>query len=84
GGSGAVGVAFARHLAGRGAKRIVLLSRRGLDPAGLDELRTGRTAEIVAPRCDITDPRQLSAAAADHAVGEATLVIHAAGAAALA
>ncbi|PRC61964.1 hypothetical protein C6A85_05635, partial [Mycobacterium sp. ITM-2017-0098] len=42
------------------------------------------TAEIVAPRCDITDPRQLSAAAADHAVGEATLVIHAAGAAALA
>ncbi|PRC47673.1 polyketide synthase, partial [Mycobacterium sp. ITM-2017-0098] len=42
GGSGAVGVAFARHLAGRGAKRIVLLSRRGLDPAGLDELRTGR------------------------------------------
>ncbi len=83
GGSGAVGVAFARHLADRGAKRIVLLSRQGMEPSTLDEISGGRTVEIIAPRCDITDRRQLAATAAEHSAGEATLVIHAAGSAAL-
>lgn len=90
GGSGAVGQAFARHLAGSGAKRIVLLSRRGIAAAVLDELAANarrsrddstQPIEIVAPRCDVTDRGQLSAAAADH--GEASLVIHAAGSAEL-
>lgn len=83
GGSGAVGLAFARYLADRGATRIVLLSRHGVEPATLDELTAGRTTDFVAPRCDITDPGQLAAAVAEHSAGEATLVIHAAGSAAL-
>lgn len=82
GGSGAVGAAFARHLADRGARRIVLLSRRGLEPAALEALGAGRDTDIVAPRCDITDPGQVSAVAAQHCAGETTLVIHAAGSAA--
>lgn len=83
GGSGAVGVAFARHLADQGATRIVLLSRRGLDRATLHGLRGTATTEFIAPRCDITDPGQLAATAAEHSAGQATLVIHAAGSAAL-
>ena len=83
GGSGTVGLAFARHLVDRGAKRIVLLSRRGLPPATIDELRAGRTVDITAPRCDVADRGQLAAAAADHAAGAASLIIHAAGSAAL-
>ncbi|MFB1297032.1 mycobactin polyketide synthase MbtD [Mycobacterium sp. pW049] len=75
GGSGAIGLSYARYLAAHGARRIVLLSRRGVDPVLLD----GLAAEIVAPACDISDPVQLAAAAADHADGEATLLVHAAG-----
>jgi mycobactin polyketide synthetase MbtD len=82
GGSGAVGAAFARCLADRGARRIVLLSRRGLEPSALEALGAGRGTDIVAPPCDITDPGQISAVAAQHCAGEATLVIHAAGSAA--
>lgn len=79
GGSGAIGLSFARALAGRGAKRVVLLSRGGGEPAVLADLCARHDVEIVAPRCDITDPDQLAAAAAEHAGGAATLVIHAAG-----
>jgi mycobactin polyketide synthetase MbtD len=80
GGNGAVGLHFARFLARAGARRIVLLSRRGVDPAVLTEL--GERVESV--RCDITSPEQLVDAAARHGAGGATLVIHAAGAAAFA
>jgi mycobactin polyketide synthetase MbtD len=83
GGSGTVGLAFARHLADRGAKRIVLLSRRGVEPSLLEGLRTTHSIEITAPRCDIVDRGQLTATAADHAPAAASLVIHAAGSAAL-
>ncbi|MDZ4266671.1 MAG: SDR family NAD(P)-dependent oxidoreductase, partial [Mycobacterium sp.] len=83
GGSGAIGRSFARTLAAHGAKRIVLLSRRGVEPEVLDELRAGHDGVIVAPPCDITDIDQLSAAAG-HAGGEATLVVHAAGTASFA
>ncbi|GAB3217992.1 mycobactin polyketide synthase MbtD [Mycolicibacterium hippocampi] len=79
GGSGAIGLNFARTLADRGARRIVLLSRRGGDPAVLADLSAQHGAEIVAPRCDITDADQLAGAAVAHAGGAATLVIHAAG-----
>lgn len=75
GGSGAIGLSYARYLAAHGAKRIVLLSRGGADPASLG----GLAAEIVAPACDISDPAQLATAASRHAEGEATLVVHAAG-----
>lgn len=84
GGTGAIGLSFAATLAANGARRIVLLSRRGIDAARLKQVAAGRSVEIVAPACDITDIDRLSATAADHAAGPATLVIHAAGTASFA
>lgn len=75
GGSGAIGLSYARYLAAHGAKRFVLLSRRGVDPAVFD----GLAAEIVAPACDISDATQLAETASRYADGEATLIVHAAG-----
>lgn len=77
GGTGVVGLHLARYLAEQGARRIVLLSRDGVDGTELAEL----SADIVAPRCDITDPAALAAAIAETGSAAASLVIHAAGAA---
>ena len=84
GGAGAVGLHFARGLVERGARRIVLLSRRGVVPGVLAELAAGHDVEIAAPRCDVTDRTQLAAVAAEFARGGASLVVHAAGAAVIA
>ncbi|WP_099023815.1 mycobactin polyketide synthase MbtD [Mycolicibacterium palauense] len=81
GGTGAVGLHYARALAQRGARRIVLLSRRGLDPAELAALNATGNTEVVAPPCDLTDPDALAAVAAEHGGDGASLVVHAAGAA---
>ncbi|KWX67626.1 mycobactin polyketide synthase MbtD [Mycobacterium sp. NAZ190054] len=75
GGSGAIGLSYARFLAARGARRIVLLSRRGVAPAVLD----GLGGEICAPACDLRDPGQVAEVAAAFAGGPASLLIHAAG-----
>lgn len=75
GGSGLIGLSYARVLAGRGARRIVLLSRRGVDPALVADL----DAEISAPACDLRDPRRIADTAAGCAGGPASLIIHAAG-----
>lgn len=83
GGAGAVGLHYARHLAEQGARRIVLLSRSGLDDAQVAALAAGGT-EIVAPRCDLTDPAQIAATIAELEIGPASLVIHAAASATLA
>ncbi|WP_166905375.1 mycobactin polyketide synthase MbtD [Mycobacterium sp. DL440] len=83
GGAGAVGLHYARHLAEQGARRIVLLSRSGLDDEQVAALSTHGT-EIVAPRCDLTDPAQIAATVAELAVGPASLVIHAAASATIA
>ncbi len=83
GGAGAVGLHYARHLVEQGARRIVLLSRSGLDDQQVAALSAGR-AEILAPRCDLTDPAQIAATIAELAVGPASLVIHAAASATLA
>lgn len=80
GGSGVVGLHLARRLAAQGARRIVLLSRGGVDPAHLAEL----DAEVIAPRCDITDPAALAAAIVETGSTAASLVIHAAGSATIA
>jgi mycobactin polyketide synthetase MbtD len=77
GGSGAVGLHFARFLARAGARRIVLLSRRGVDPGLLADLG----AQVESVPCDITSAEQLAAVAARCGGDGATLVIHAAGAA---
>jgi mycobactin polyketide synthetase MbtD len=79
GGSGAVGRHFARTLAAAGARRIVLLSRSG---ASAEQLAEFDGTDVLSVRCDITSPEQVSAAAAAHAGDGATLVVHAAGAAA--
>ena len=77
GGGGAVGLEMARNCAERGARRIVLLSRRGADAASVDALRRPGIA-ITDVACDITDPEAVSAAAVQ-AGAEASLLIHAAG-----
>ena len=85
GGSGAVGLHFARYLAEHGARRIVLLSRAGADAATVAELAgvaSFRGIEIVAPSCDLRSAEQVSAVAREHGGNGASLLIHAAGAAA--
>lgn len=79
GGSGVIGRALAAHCAERGATRIVLLARRPQSPGPAPE-----GVELVTVACDITDPAAVAAAAAAHAAGDATLLIHAAGAAVIA
>ncbi|WP_051288975.1 mycobactin polyketide synthase MbtD [Mycobacterium sp. URHD0025] len=83
GGAGAVGLHYARHLAAHGARRIVLLSRSGLGDQQMAAL-AGTGAQILAPRCDLTDPAQIRAVVAELAIGPASLVIHAAASATLA
>lgn len=80
GGNGAVGRHFARTLAAAGARRIVLVSRSGTGAQHVTEFAHG--TELVSVQCDITSSEQISAAAAAHAGDGATLVVHAAGAAA--
>ncbi|TFV58415.1 SDR family NAD(P)-dependent oxidoreductase [Mycobacterium sp. PS03-16] len=80
GGAGAIGLQYAHYLAERGARRIVLLSRRRADPDTLAGLRDRFGTDIVAVPCDLTDRAGL-AAAAGHTRGGASLLVHAAGAA---
>ncbi|MGV0606037.1 mycobactin polyketide synthase MbtD [Mycolicibacterium sp. XJ1904] len=85
GGNGAVALHFARYLAAHGARRIVLLSRRGVDAATKAELAaTAPGLDVVAPRCDITSAEEVAAAAEEFGGDGASLLIHAAGAAAFA
>ena len=59
GGTGALGGHIARWLAGHGAAHVVLVSRRGPDAPGTDELLADLRAEGVdatALACDLTDP----------------------------
>jgi mycobactin polyketide synthetase MbtD len=78
GGAGTIGLQYARYLAERGARRIVLLSRRGADPTVLAELTARHGTVIEAPPCDVTDATQVAAVAAQYGTG-ASLLIHAAG-----
>ncbi len=79
GGSGAIGLHYARYLAEHGARRIVLLSRRPADPKVLTTLATEFGTEFVSPPCDITDRSQLGSIAAEYGAGGASLIVHAAG-----
>ncbi|MDM3973723.1 mycobactin polyketide synthase MbtD [Mycobacterium marseillense] len=79
GGSGAIGLQYARYCLERGARTVTLLSRTGVDPAALRELADRHGAEVRAPHCDITDRTALASAAATHAGAGASLLIHTAG-----
>lgn len=81
GGAGAIGMYYARHLAERGARRIVLLSRRPADPELLTALTARHGTELVSAPCDITDAAQLSFIAAEYGRSGASLIVHAAGSA---
>ncbi|OSC24864.1 polyketide synthase [Mycobacterium vulneris] len=78
GGSGAIGLQYARYCLKRGARNVTLLSRNGVDPTALRELVDRYDAQVRAPRCDITDRAALAAVAADSG-SHASLLIHTAG-----
>ncbi|MEV2250880.1 type I polyketide synthase [Streptomyces sp. NPDC050147] len=64
GGSGALAAHSARWLAGKGAARLVLLSRQGPDAPNAEELRAELEelgAEVTFAACDITDREALAA-----------------------
>jgi mycobactin polyketide synthetase MbtD len=79
GGAGAIGLHYARYLAERGARRIVLLSRRAADPAVLETLAARYGTVLISQPCDITDAAQLSMVAAEYGAAGASLIVHAAG-----
>ncbi|WP_394620185.1 SDR family NAD(P)-dependent oxidoreductase [Lentzea sp. JNUCC 0626] len=79
GGTGALGAAVARHLAGQGAGHLLLTSRRGLEAKGakalVAELEAAGTQVTVAA-CDVADRGELAALLEKVPV---TAVVHAAG-----
>ena len=64
GGTGTLGAVLARHLvAEHGARDLLLLSRRGPDAPGADQLRTELTelgATVTIAACDVTDRESLA------------------------
>ncbi|MFD5429672.1 SDR family NAD(P)-dependent oxidoreductase [Streptomyces sp. NPDC127084] len=83
GGTGALGAHTARWLVHRGARHLLLTSRRGPEAPGAAELAdelTAQGAQVTVVACDITD-RAAVAALLDQVPGEQplTAVVHAAG-----
>ncbi|UQX11764.1 mycobactin polyketide synthase MbtD [Candidatus Mycobacterium methanotrophicum] len=79
GGSGTIGLGYARRCIDQGARRVLFLSRRGIEQADLERLAGGHDVDLRAPACDITDADSVRLAAAEHAGDGASFLIHAAG-----
>ncbi|MDI5967339.1 SDR family NAD(P)-dependent oxidoreductase [Streptomyces sp. SL54] len=79
GGTGALGGHVARWLAGNGASRLVLTSRRGAAAPGAEDLTAELTAlgaDVVVEACDVTDRDAVAALVARHRLDA---VVHLAG-----
>ncbi|HZU48159.1 MAG TPA: SDR family NAD(P)-dependent oxidoreductase, partial [Mycobacterium sp.] len=79
GGNGVIGRQYARYCIEHGARSVTLLSRKGVGSTELDRLAGGRAVALHAPMCDVTNPKVLSAVAAEYGGEGASLLIHAAG-----
>ncbi|MGW4526679.1 type I polyketide synthase [Amycolatopsis sp. NPDC004378] len=82
GGTGALGAHVARWLAGRGAQRLVLTSRRGEAAPGAAELRAELAAlgaEVTIAACDVADRAALARLLDELAETPVRAVFHAAG-----
>ncbi|MGN9758848.1 type I polyketide synthase [Streptomyces sp. SD31] len=80
GGTGGLGAIMARHLVERGARKLLLVSRRGQDAPGAAELRAelvAQGAEVTVRSCDVGDREALAALLAD--VDDLRAVVHTAG-----
>ena len=82
GGTGALGVRAARWLAAHGARRLVLVSRRGMDAPGAAQLvgeLSGLGVHVSVEACDMADRDQVVRLLESIPPGELTAVVHAAG-----
>jgi mycobactin polyketide synthetase MbtD len=82
GGGGAIGLRYAQYCIEHGARRVVLLSRKGVEAETLSRLAGQHDVQVFGPRCDITDRSAVAAVAADYAGNGASMLIHTAGIAA--
>ncbi|NUP69542.1 MAG: SDR family NAD(P)-dependent oxidoreductase, partial [Nonomuraea sp.] len=74
GGTGTLGAAVARHLVdAHGVRRLVLVSRRGIDAPGARELQAGLDAEVTVAACDVSNRDALARLLEVHPV---TAVVH--------
>jgi malonyl CoA-acyl carrier protein transacylase/NAD(P)-dependent dehydrogenase (short-subunit alcohol dehydrogenase family) len=82
GATGGTGEHLARWLAGNGAERLVLVSRRGRQAPGMDELAADLRAEgvdVLIEPCDVADRDQVrDLLGRINATGDLTAVVHAA------